>query len=283
MQHHCRPTPYRSADRHWPQKGTRPTVRRSTNQASSRTTRASNVPLKWPTFGQLGISFKALSHRSPCSHFDSQFSPPAMSTDPFAAAPSFEPQPGLRKRSSGQDLMAVPTLSRRTPHSKAKRQSRVGVEFASTISRPSRLSLVTGDSVLHEEEQAKDERRKRNRAFAVQELVESERQYSRTLQFMINVAIPLAQGYAPQPIGDVATKERYLPQGSIDPVGPPVLATEDIELVFGPGPYELYQGSCHITNTLDKEISNRGFEKARVGEFLVFAVGGSRASRHCSS
>jgi hypothetical protein len=210
-----------------------------------------------------------------------------MSTHPSAAAGPSEPRPRLERKQSRQELrgdgddVAVPTLSRRSPRNKAKRQSRVGVEFTNAVSRPSRLSLVTEDSALHQEEQEKKEKRMRSRIFAVRELVESERQYSRTLQFMINVAIPLAQGYAPQPIGDVATKEPYLPQGNMDPVGPPVLSAEDINLVFGPGPYTLYQGSCHITTILDREITEKGFERARVGKFLVFAVSQSRARRHC--
>lgn len=205
-----------------------------------------------------------------------------MSIQPSAAAGPSEPRPRLERKPSRQDLraggdgVAVPALSRRTPRSKEKRRSRVGVEFTNPVSRPSRLSLVTEDTVLHQEEQEKKEKRMRKRTFAVQELVESERQYSRTLQFMINVAIPLAQGYAPQHIGDVATNDPYLPQGNIDPVGPPVLSGEDINLVFGPGPYSLYQGSCHITTVLDKEITEKGFERARVGKFLVFAVSQSQ-------
>jgi hypothetical protein len=214
-----------------------------------------------------------------------------MSTDPFAAAPSgpSEPRPGLKRKSSRQGLTGsgngavIPTLPRHTPRSKVRRRSRVGVEFANSAPRPGHLSAVTEDSVLHQKEQGEKEKRMRNRAFAVQELVESERQYSRTLQFMINVAIPLAQGYAPQPIEDVATKEPYLPQGNVDPVGPPVLSREDVNLVFGPGPYRLYQGSRHITNKLDREILEKGFERARVGKFLVFAVSRSRASGRCLS
>ena len=200
-----------------------------------------------------------------------------MSTYPSAAAGPSEPRPGHEMEPSRQELEesgdeVAPILPRRTPRRRTKRQSRVGVEFTNTVSRPSRLSLVTEDPVLHQEEQEKNEKRMRKRIFAVQELVESERQYSRTLQFMINVAIPLAQGYAPQPIRDVETKEPYLPQGNIDPVGPPVLSGNDITLVFGPGPYKLYQGSRHITTILDKEITKNGFERARVGKFLVFAV-----------
>ncbi|SRR5258706_379862 len=207
-----------------------------------------------------------------------------MSTNLSAAAgpsarPGHEWEPSGQEPSESGDNIA-PMLSRRTPRSRAKRRSRVGVEFTNTVSRPSCLSLVTEDPGLHQEEQEKNEKRMRNRIFAVRELVESERQYSRTLQFMINVAIPLAQGYAPQPIGDVATKEPYLPQGDIDPVVPPVLSGDDIKLVFGPGPYKLYQGSCHITDTLDREIIKKGFERARVGKFLVFAVSQSRASTH---
>lgn len=209
-----------------------------------------------------------------------------MSTHPSAVASPSEPRSGHERKHSRQELRecddeVAPMLSRRTPRSKAKRRSRVGVEFTSTVSRPSRLSLVTEDSGLHQEEQEKNEKRMRNRIFAVRELVESERQYSRTLQFMINVAIPLAQGHAPQPIGDVETKEPYRPQGNnIDPVGPSVLSGDDINLVFGPGPYKLYQGSCHITTILDREIIKKGFERARIGKFLVFAVSQSRASRH---
>ena len=211
-----------------------------------------------------------------------------MSTHPTAAASPSEPRPGNERKPSRQEPREIdddvaPMLSRRTPRSKAKRRSRVGFEFTSAVSRPSCLSLVTEDPGLHQVEQEKKEKRMRNRMFAVQELVESERQYSRTLQFMINVAIPLAQGYAPQPIGDVETKEPYLPQGNIDPVGPPVLSGDDINLVFGPGPYKLYQGSCHITDILSGEITKKGFERARVGKFLVFAVSQSRASRRCLS
>ena len=210
-----------------------------------------------------------------------------MSTHPSAAAGPSEPRSGHETKPSRQEPReagdgVAPVLSRRMPRSKAKRRSRVGVEFTNTVSRPSCLSLVTEDLGLYQEEQEKNEKRIRNRMFAVQELVESERQYSRTLQFMINVAIPLAQGYAPQPIGDVATKEPYLPQGNIDPVGPPVLSGDDINLVFGPGPYKLYQGSCHITDILGREVIKKGFERARVGKFLVFAVSQPRASRHCS-
>jgi len=210
-----------------------------------------------------------------------------MSTHSSAAAGPSNPRPTLERNPSRQGLrvdgddVAALTLSRRTPRSKAKWQSRVGVEFTDAVSRPSRLSIVTEDSVLHQERQEKEEKRIRNRTFAVKELVESERQYSRTLQFMINVAIPLAQGYAPQPIGDVATKEPYRPQGTMDPVGPSVLSGEDVNLVFGPGPYNLYEGSCHITTILDREITEKGFEKARVGKFLVFAVSQSRANRTC--
>ena len=200
-----------------------------------------------------------------------------MSTHPSVVAGPSEPRPGHERKLSrqvsreiGDDV--VPMLSRRTPRRKERRRSRVGVEFTNAVSRPSCLSLVAEDPGLHQEEQEKNEKRMRNRVFAVQELVESERQYSRSLQFIINVAIPLAQGYAPQPIGDVATNLPYLPQGNIDPVGPPVLSGEDINLVFGPGPYRLYQGSCHITDILGKEISKKGFERARVGKFLVFAV-----------
>ena len=200
-----------------------------------------------------------------------------MSTHPSAAAGPSEPRPGHEREPSRQELSesgdeVAPILSRRAPRGKAKRQSRVGVVFTNTVSRPSRLSVVTEDSGLHLQEQEQNEKRMRNRIFAVKELVESERQYSRTLQFMINVAIPLAQGYAPQPIGDVETKEPYLPQGNIDPVGLPVLSGNDVNLVFGPGPYKLYQGSCHITTVLDREIVEKGFERARVGKFLVFAV-----------
>jgi len=200
-----------------------------------------------------------------------------------------EPRPRLKEESSKQDLTASgddvpsPTLSRRTPRGKTKRQSRVGVEFTSTISRTGRLSRATEAPVLHQEEQEKNEKRMRMRTFAVQELIESERQYARTLQFMINVAIPLAQGYVPQPIGNVATREPYLPQGKVNPQGPPVLSKEDINLVFGPGSYKLYEGSRHITDRLDREILRKGFERARVGKFLVFAVSRSRASRHRSS
>lgn len=212
-----------------------------------------------------------------------------MSTDPSSAAAVLESRLRLQKMSSKQDLTAsgdgalFSTFARRKPRSKANRHSRVGAEFTTTVSRPTCLSLVNEDPALYQEEQEKNEERMRKRTFAVQELVESERQYSRTLQFMINVAIPLAQGYAPQPIGEVATRKAYRPQGNTDPLGPPVLSKEDVNLVFGPGPYKLYRGSCHITNTLDEEILEKGFEKARVGKFLVFAVSRCRAGRHCLS
>ena len=201
-----------------------------------------------------------------------------MSTDPSSAATVLESPPRLQKKPSKQDLTAsgdgapFSTFSRRSPRRRANRNSRVEVEFKSTVSRPTRLSRVTEDPVLYQEQEERNKKRMRKRAFAVQELVESERQYSRTVQFMINAAIPLAQGYAPQPIENVATREAYLPKGNTDPVGPPVLSELDVNLVFGPGPYKLYKGSCHITNTLDREILKNGFEKARVGKFLVFAV-----------
>ena len=213
-----------------------------------------------------------------------------MSTVPSAAPAALESQQTrLQKKPSRQDLTAsgsdapFSTWSRRRPRSRVNRHSRVGTEFTSAVSRPTRRSRVTEDPALCQDEQEKNEKRMRKRIFAVQELVESERQYSRTLQFMINVAIPLAQGYAPQPIGNVATREAYRPQGNTNPVGPPVLSNEDVNLVFGPGPYKLYQGSCHIINKLDAEILEKGFEKARVGKFLVFAVSRSQASLHCLS
>jgi hypothetical protein len=200
-----------------------------------------------------------------------------MSTATSAAAasqsrPVLNKEPSKRDVTANGDSVAVPTLSKRTPRSRAKRQSRVAVEFTNAVSRPSRLSRVTEDPALYEQEQEKNEKRMRKRAFAVQELVESERQYSRTVQFMINVAIPLAQGYPPQPIEDVVTRGAYLPQGKIDSTGLPVFSKEDVNLVFGSSAYKLYDGSCHITGILDKEIAKRGFEKARVGKFLVFAV-----------
>lgn len=241
-----------------------------------------------------------------------------MSTHPSTAAGLFEPQSGLNKNLSEQnptssgDGIVPSTLSRPVPRSRAKQQTRVGVEFTTTVSRPSRLSRAIEDPVLNQEVQKMDEEHVGERTPPLNELINTECQFSRTLQFIINVAIPLAQGYPPQPIADVATRVAYLPQEKKDPPqekkgspqgtkgspqgekdrasppapvlskdegkkGPadppaPVLSKGDVNLVFGPAPYELYEGSRHITNKLRDEVLKNGYEKARVGKFLVFAV-----------